>query len=123
MLISAAPTVLPYVRAGRLRALMVTDGKRFPALPDVPTAVELKLPKMVMRFWVGYSVPAGTPRPVVERLNRELAAAVRAPNPARRFAEMGVDPVGNSIDEATRLVSDEMDRWAGVIRAAGIKAQ
>lgn len=123
VLISAAPTVLPYVNSGRLRALMVTDDKRAAVLPEVPTAVELNMPKMVMKFWVGYSVPAGTPQPVVERLNREIVAAVNAPEARKRFTEMGVDAAGNTPAEATRLVSDEIDRWTAVIKAAGIKPQ
>lgn len=123
VLISAAPTVLPHIQSKRMRALMVTDDKRFAPLPEVPTAVELKLPKMVMKFWVGYSVPAGTPAPVVERLNREIVAAVHAPDAHKRFGEMGVEPVGNTPADAARLVNDEIDRWTAVIKSAGIKPQ
>lgn len=123
VLVSAAPTVLPYIHSKRLRALMVTDDKRAAILPEVPTAIELNLPKMVMRFWVGYSVPAGTPQPVVDRLNKEIVAAVHAPGAKKRFTEMGVDAVGNTAAEATQLVSDEIERWTAVIKAAGIKPQ
>ncbi len=123
VLISAAPTVLSYINSKRLRALMVTDDKRAAILPEVPSAKELNLPKMVMRFWVGYSAPSGTPMPVVERLNREIVAAVHAPDAKKRFAEMGVDAVGNTVLEATQLVGDEIGRWSAVIRAAGIKPQ
>jgi tripartite-type tricarboxylate transporter receptor subunit TctC len=123
VLISAAPTVLPYVASHRLRALMVTDDKRARVLPDVPSAKEAGLPKMVMNFWVGYSVPAGTPQPVVERLNKEIVAAVNAPDAKARFAELGLDAVGNTPAQATRLVNDEIERWAAVIKTAGITAQ
>ncbi|MBY0271044.1 MAG: tripartite tricarboxylate transporter substrate binding protein [Burkholderiales bacterium] len=123
VLISAAPTVLPYIASKRLRPLMVTDDKRAAVLPDVPTAVELNLPKMVMKFWVGYSAPAGTPQPVVDRLNKEIVTAVNAPEAKKRFTEMGTDAIGNSSSDATKLVSDEIDRWTAVIKAAGIKAQ
>jgi len=123
VLVSAAPTVLPYVNSKRLRALMITDDKRFAPLPDVPTAVELKLPGMVMKFWVGYAVPAGTPQPVVERLNKEIVAAVNAPEAKKRLTEMGADAVGNSVPDATKLVGDEIERWAAVIKNAGIKPQ
>jgi tripartite-type tricarboxylate transporter receptor subunit TctC len=74
-----------------------------------------------MKFWVGYAVPAGTPIPVVERLHKEIAQALVAPEAAKRLAEMGVDAVGNSSAEASQLVSDEIDRWTAVIKAAGIK--
>jgi tripartite-type tricarboxylate transporter receptor subunit TctC len=123
VLISAAPTVLPYIASRRLRALMVTDDKRARVLPDVPSAKEAGLPKMVMNFWVGYSVPAGTPQAVVERLNKEIVAAVHAPDAKARFVELGLDAVGNTPAQATKLVNDEIERWAAVIKAAGITAQ
>ena len=123
VLISAAPTVLPYVKSGRLRALMVTDDKRTSVLPDVPNVVEVGMPKMLMRFWVGYSVPAGTPQAVVERLNKEIVTAVHAPEAKKRLTELGVEPVGNTPAEATKLVNDEIDRWASVVRTAGVKPE
>jgi tripartite-type tricarboxylate transporter receptor subunit TctC len=123
VLISAAPTVLPYVKSGRLRALMVTDDKRSGVLPDVPTVVEVGMPKMLMRFWVGYAAPAGTPQAIVERLNKEIVAAVHAPEAKKRLAELGVDPVGNTPAEATKLVNDEIDRWASVVKTAGVKPE
>ncbi len=122
-LISAVPTVVPYVNARRLRALMVTDDKRTRVLPDVPSANEAGLPKMIMQFWVGFAVPAGTPQPVVERLNQAIAAVLNAPESKKRFTELGVDTVGNSPAQAAKLVAEEMDRWAAVIKAAGIKAE
>jgi len=122
-LVSAVPTVLPYVNSGRLRALMVTDEKRSPVMPQIPSVREAGLPGMKMLFWVGYAVPAGTPQPVVERLNREVVAAVNSPEARKRFAEMGVDAVGNAPADASRLVHDEIDRWSAVIKAAGIQPQ
>lgn len=123
VLISAVPTILPYVKAGRLRALMVTDVKRARVLPAVPSANEAGLPKMVMEFWVGYAVPAGTPQPVVERLNQAMVASLNTPDARKRFAELGLDTVGNTPAQATKLVADEMDRWTAVIKAAGVKAE
>ena len=120
-LVSAVPTVLPYVNSGRLRALMVTDDKRAAVMPQIPSVVEAGLPGMKMLFWVGYSVPTGTPQPVVDRLNKEIVAAVNAPDAKKRFAELGLDAVGNSSADATKLVNDEIDRWSAVIKAAGIK--
>jgi tripartite-type tricarboxylate transporter receptor subunit TctC len=123
VLISAVPTVVPYVNAKRLRALMVTDDKRTRVLPDVPSASEAGLPKMIMQFWVGFAVPAGTPQPVIERLNQAIAAVLNGPESKKRFTELGVDTVGNSPAQATRLVADEIERWSAVIKAAGIKAE
>jgi len=81
------------------------------------------LAKMVMKFWVGYAVPGGTPQPVVERLNQAMLASLNTPDARKRFAELGLDPVGNTPAQATKLVADEMDRWTAVIKAAGIKAE
>jgi tripartite-type tricarboxylate transporter receptor subunit TctC len=123
VLVSAAPTVLAHIGSGRLRALMVTDDRRMAVLPDVPSVKEAGMPKMVMNLWVGYSVPAGTPPTVVERLNKEIVAAVGTQDLKKRFSDLGVEPVGNSPAEASKLVSDEIERWTAVIRKAGIKAE
>jgi len=122
-LVSAVPTVLPYVNSGRLRALMVTDDKRTRVLPDVPSAKEAGLPQMVMLFWVGYAAPAGTPQPVIERLNQAIVASLNTPEAKKRFTELGLDTVGNTPAQATKLVADEMDRWTAVIKAAGVKPE
>ncbi|MDB5811020.1 MAG: hypothetical protein JWN94_3142 [Betaproteobacteria bacterium] len=122
-LVSAVPTVVPYVNAKRLRALMVTDEKRTRVLPDVPSAAEAGLAKMNMQFWVGFALPAGTPQPVVERLNQALVAVLNGAESKKRLIDLGVDTVGNAPAQATKLVLDEMDRWTAVIKAAGIKAE
>lgn len=122
-LVSAVPTVVPYVNAKRLRALMVTDEKRTKVLPDTPSAAEVGLPKMNMQFWVGFAVPANTPQAVVDKLNQGLNAALNSAEAKKRFAEMGVDTVANSPAQANKLVLDEMDRWTAIIKSAGIKAE
>jgi len=123
VLISAMPTVMPYVNAKRLRALMVTDDKRSGVLPDVPSAPEAGLPKMIMQFWVGYAVPAGTPQAAVERLNQAISAVFSSLESKKRFTDLGLETVGNSPSQATALVAHEMERWAAVMKAAGIKAE
>ena len=75
-LIASLPTVLPHVKSGKLRALMVTAEHRSSHLPDVPTAREVGLPGMVMTFWVNFAAPARTPRPIIEQLNHEVIAAL-----------------------------------------------
>jgi tripartite-type tricarboxylate transporter receptor subunit TctC len=114
---------VPYVNAHRLRALMVTDDKRTRVLPDVPSAAEAGLPKMNMQFWVGFAVPAGTPQAVVDRLNQAFVGVLTNPDSKKRVTDRGVDTVGNSPVQATKLVADEMDRWSVVIKAAGVKAE
>ena len=123
MLVAAAPTVLSLVQSGKLRALMVTSETRAATLPDVPSAAEAGLPAMVMKFWVGFAAPAGTPVAVVALLNKDIIAALASPDSRKRLAELGMDPVGNTPAEAARLVDDEIARWAKVARAAGVTLQ
>ena len=121
-LVTSLPTALPHIRSGKLRALLVTSDKRSSLLPDVPSAKEAGLPKMTMDFWVGFAVPAGTPQPVIDRLNKEFAAALNSTDGRKRLAEQGLESVANSPAQAGQLVSSEMQRWAAVVKAANIKA-
>jgi tripartite-type tricarboxylate transporter receptor subunit TctC len=122
-LVTSVPTALPHIKAGKLRALMVTAQERSAVLPDVPSAKEVGQPKMEMLFWVGFAAPAGTPQPVIERLNKEIGAALNQPEAKKRIADLGLDVVGHNPAQAAKLVSDEMDRWAALVKAAGIKPE
>jgi tripartite-type tricarboxylate transporter receptor subunit TctC len=121
-LVTSLPTALPHIKSGKLRALMVTSEKRSALLPDVPSAKEAGLPTVVMDFWVGFSAPAGTPQPVVDKLNRTIADALNSADGRKRLAEQGLEPVPNSPAQASQLVAAEMQRWGAVVKAAGIKA-
>lgn len=121
-LVTSLPTALPHIKSGKLRALMVTSEKRSALLPDVPSAKEAGLPKVVMDFWVGFAVPAGTPQPVIEKLNKAFAAALNSAEGRKQLAEQGLEPVPNSPAQASQLVASEMQRWGAVVKAAGIKA-
>jgi tripartite-type tricarboxylate transporter receptor subunit TctC len=122
-LVTSVPTALPHIKAGKLRALMVTSETRSAVLPEVPSAKEVGQPKMLMQFWVGFAAPSGTPQAVIDRLNREIAAAVNLPEAKKRIADLGLEVVGFSPAQATKLVNDEMDRWAALVKAAGIKPE
>jgi tripartite-type tricarboxylate transporter receptor subunit TctC len=122
MLVSSLTTVLPHIKAGKLRALVVTSDKRAPTLPDVPSAPEAGLPRMVMLFWVGFAAPAGTPQAIVDRLNREITAALATTDSRKRLSDLGLDPVGSTSLQAAKLVDEEIQRWSAVIKAANIKA-
>jgi tripartite-type tricarboxylate transporter receptor subunit TctC len=121
MLVTSAPTVLSLIQSGKLRALMVTSEQRLSTLPDVPSAPEAGLPKMIMKFWVGFAAPAATPPAIVARLNRDIIASLALPDTKKRIDELGMDPVGNTPAEATQL--DEIARWAAVAKAANITLQ
>jgi tripartite-type tricarboxylate transporter receptor subunit TctC len=121
-LFTAVPTALPHVKAGKLRALMVTSEKRVTARPEVPSAPEAGVPKMIANYWVGFSAPAKTPQQIVDRLHKEIVAALNSTETKKRFTELGLDPVGNTPAEAAKLVEDEIQRWSALIKAANIKA-
>lgn len=122
VMISSIPTALPLIQSGKLRALMVTDEQRSPALPDVPSAVEAGLKEMTMRFWIGFAAPSGTPDAILDRLNREIVTVVNSPEVKKQLNQQGLDVVGNSRDEARKQILAEMDRWEKLISKAGISA-
>lgn len=121
-LVTSLPTALPHIRSGKLRALVVTSEARSPLLPDVPSAKEAKLPSFVMDFWVGFAAPAGTPQPVVDKLNQAFVAALNSDDGKRRLAEQGLTPVASTPAQASQLAASEMKRWAAVVKSANIKA-
>lgn len=120
---STPPSAIPFVRAGRLRALGVTTRTRMPGLPEIPSLHEAALPGFEATQWFGLLAPAGTPRPVIDRLYQETVRAIRAPDLKERFMAEGLDPVGSKPDEFAAYILSELDKWAKVIRAAGIKPQ
>jgi tripartite-type tricarboxylate transporter receptor subunit TctC len=110
------------LRSGRLRALAVTSLKRSEALPEVPTLNESAVPGFDVTGWFGVLVPAGTPRPAIERLNLELNKALRNPLLKERLRELGADAAGGRPEEFGRLIAAETARWGAVIRRLGLKA-
>ena len=117
------PAVIGFARQGKLRAIAVTGAKRSPAAPDIPTVSESGVPGYEVTAWHGISAPAKTPREIVNRLNSEILRALNAPDIQARFKDLGAEPVGNTPEQATAFVQKEIDKWAKVIKAAGIKAQ
>ncbi|MDM0118149.1 tripartite tricarboxylate transporter substrate binding protein [Variovorax sp. J22R133] len=121
-LITSVPTALPHIKSGKLKALMVTGSERNAMLPDVPTAKEAGIPRMDIDYWIGIGAPAGTPQPVIDKLNKEFNAALAQPDAKKKIAEMGLTVVANTPAQATQLVNSEIQRWSAVIKQAGIKA-
>jgi tripartite-type tricarboxylate transporter receptor subunit TctC len=110
------------VRAGRLRALGVTTATRAPVLPDVPAIAE-SVPGYEATIYVGIAAPRGTPTAVVDKLAGAMKAAVADPGITKRIAELGDAPLSLSSAQFTKLVADETEKWAQVIRVAGVKAE
>ena len=114
------PPVLGQVKAGGLRAIAVTSKTRFALLPDVPTLAESGVPGYEVASWNGIAVPAKTPRPIVERLNKEIHAAVSSPQIRQRFQELGVEQNTSTADGMRKFIVDEIARWNALIDKAKI---
>jgi tripartite-type tricarboxylate transporter receptor subunit TctC len=116
------PAFLPHVKAGRLKALMITASSRSPLLPEVPTAPEAGLPGVLGTGWHAVVAPAGTPRDIVGKLNQTLAATVAAPDMHNALVAQGAQPVGGSPEELRAFMQDEAKKWARVIEVSGARA-
>ncbi len=120
LMFSSAVAMLPHVKNGKLRAIAMTGAKRTPALAEVPTVAEAGVPGYESGSWYGIVVPAHTPRAIVERLNKEIVAAVRSQEIQERLGKEAVTPVGNSPEEFSAHISAEFVRMARVMREAKI---
>ena len=117
------PTVILHAKAGRLRALAVTGPKRTPAAPDIPTVAESGVPGYEVTTFYGVSAPAKTPRPIIDRLHAEIVRALNSPDIRERLQGLGADPVGNTPEQYTAFMQNEIAKWGKVIKAAGIKGE
>ena len=126
MTFGAVPGVLPYVRSarsGRLRALGVTGAKRSAVLPDLPTVAEAGVPGYEATLWLGVLAPAGVPTPIVNRLHGALMKALQSQDMKDRLTAEGAEPVGNTPQEFQAFIKSEIERWAVVVKASGMKAE
>ena len=112
--------VLPHIKAGKLRALAVTTGKRSAALPDVPTLDEAGLKGFDLGTWFGLLAPAGTPTPIVERLSQEVARIVARPDFRKKLEDIGANPVGNTSAQMARQIKEDTDRFAKLVKDAKV---
>jgi len=113
---------IEYVRAGKLRALAVTTATRSPVLPDIPTVGEF-VPGYEASFWYGIVAPKNTPAEIAEKLNKEINRAIADPKMRARLAEWGATALAGSPADLGKLIAEETEKWAKVIRAAGIRAE
>jgi tripartite-type tricarboxylate transporter receptor subunit TctC len=114
-------SMLPHVRAGRVRGLGVTSLKRSPAIPELPTISEAGLPGFEVTTWSGVVVPAGVPKPIVARLNAEINKALVADTTKERLGGSGYELVGGTPEQFTELVRKEIAKWAEVVKRTGAK--
>ena len=117
------PGTLPFAKAGKLRALAVTDLKRSPLLPELQTLDEAGLKGYQIVGWNGLFVPAGTPQPIVNRLNAEVVKALALPDVKNRLATLGADAVGDTPQHFAVFIKAEIPKWAKVVKDAGLKIE
>jgi tripartite-type tricarboxylate transporter receptor subunit TctC len=112
---------IPFVKGGKVRALAVASDKRIPALPDVPTTEELGVKGMQMSAWYGVAAPAGTPQPIIERINAAVNAALKSGDLAQRLNQIGADVRSGSPEMFVKFWNSELDRYAGIVKLTGAK--
>jgi len=123
LMFNVLPSALPYIQAGKLRALAVTGTTRSPTLPDVPTMIEAGLPNYTAFTWNGLLAPAGTPRPIIDRLHAAIVQALQDPAVREGYARIGTDPDSDTPEQFAELIRAETAKWSRVIKAANIQPQ
>jgi tripartite-type tricarboxylate transporter receptor subunit TctC len=116
-------SVMPHIKAGRLRPLAVTGAKRSPAAPDVPTIAESGFPGFAATAWYGVLAPAKTPKPIVKRLHDEVLRALAQPDVKQRLESVGFEIVGSTPDEFGAYIKNEIRKWEKVVKASGAKPE
>ena len=121
MMFAVMQPLQPQIQAGKLRAIAVTTAKRFPLLPDLPAIAESGYPGFEALAWNGIMVPAGTPKPVIAKLNAEINAILKQPDVVAKMNAQGFDLIGGTPEDLGNLIRREGDTWAPVIRKLGLK--
>jgi tripartite-type tricarboxylate transporter receptor subunit TctC len=123
MLVDVPSTLMPHVRGGKIKALAMFSASRIQGAPEVPTMAEAGGPPLESSTWVLFLAPAGTPREIVNRLAAETRKAINESDIKERFTQIGIEPIGNSPEEAAKFLDTEIAKWAKVITTAGVKAE
>ena len=121
MMFSSMVVGLPPSREGKLRALAVSTLKRSPAAPELPTIAESGYPGFEVTGWNGLLAPAKTPSPIIRKLHLETVKALAVPDVRAKFADLGMEGIGNSPDEFAAVIKSEIPKWAKVIKESGIR--
>ena len=117
------PSALAHIKSGKLRALATTGAKRAAVLPELPTIAEQGLAGYEAGVWIGLLAPAGTPRAIVDKLNAEGQKAIKAPDFAKRMADLGYEVVGGTPEQMRATIDAEVKRWFPVVKASGAKPE
>jgi len=117
------PSALPFIKAGKLKVLAVTGKDRSPILGQVPTLAESGFPGFDMVSWQGLVAPAGTPKPVIDKLNAEIAKVLKTQEMRDKMASLGTEVVAHSPEQFAQYIQDETAKWSKIVKAAGIKLE
>jgi len=117
------PNVLQQIKAGKMKAIGVSGLQRSVLLPDVPTIAESGVPGYEVNVWFGMQVPAATPRPVVDKLNRDIVTLLKEPDVVKRFRDQGVEVVASTPEQFSKLVQSEVVKWTQLIQDANIRIE
>ena len=123
MMIDAITTMAPNVRAGKVKAMGTTGKTRSTVLPDVPTIAEAGVPGYETGIWLGLMAPTGTPRPVLERLNVEIAKVLNGTDVKETWGKQGAAPMSMSIEQFDKFLREDITKWASVVKATGMKVE
>jgi tripartite-type tricarboxylate transporter receptor subunit TctC len=121
VLFGSMPALLQHAKANKLRALAVGSPKRSPALPEIPTVAELGYPGFEVSLWLGVLAPAGTPKPIIDRLNKELVAIVATPDFKAAMEKNGADATSNTPEQFANLIRTEVSKYGSIVKKLGIK--
>lgn len=117
------PNVLQHIKAGKMKVIGVSGAQRSVLLPEVPTVAESGVPGFEVNVWFGMQVPAATPRPVVDKLNRDIVALLKDPEVVKRFRDQGVEVVASTPEQFSQLVHSEVAKWTQLIQDANIRIE
>jgi tripartite-type tricarboxylate transporter receptor subunit TctC len=123
VLVDTPSSLMPQARGGKIRAVAMFSAKRLTGIPEVPTIVESGGPLIESSTWVMFMAPAGTPKDIVNRLSSETAKVVAAPEMRAGLEQLGIEPVGSTPEQAAKFLDEEIAKWAGVIKTAGVKLE
>ena len=123
VLFGSLPALLPHAKSGRVRPLVVGTPKRSPSLPDVPTVSESGYPGFDASLWLALVAPAGTPQPIIDRVNKELVALIASPDTREALDKAGAEPLTGTPADLAAMIRDGIPKYAKVIKSSGIKAE
>jgi len=122
MMFDNVPSALPHIKSGKLRALATTGAKRDPTLPDLPTVAEAGVVGYESGVWFGLSIPAGTPREIIAKLNAEAVKGTRSPDFVTRMTALGYNIIGSTPEQMSEMLKKEVSTWGPIVKASGAKA-